>query len=139
MSTQTANNVEVKDKDLRLFNVVTGLFVTILILSATTSTKIFAVGPFTLPGGIILFPIAYIFNDLLTETYGFARARRVIWTGFACQILASLTYLLVDKLPPAPFWHNQEAFSSILGFAPRIFVASLVAYFCGEFVNSFIL
>lgn len=103
------------------------------------ASKFIAVGPFTLSGATLFFPLTYVFNDLLTEVYGYARSRQIIWTGLSCQVLAACMYWLVSVWPPATFWHNQEAFQTILGLAPRITAASLSAYFCGEFVNSVVL
>ena len=94
---------------------------------------------FTFDGGTILFPLSYIFGDILTEVYGFRRSRRVIWLGFMSAILMSLVFYIVQLLPPATGWTNQQAFESILGFVPRIVLASLIAFFAGEFSNSFIL
>ncbi len=122
-----------------LLNVLTGAFAAVLILSGILASKIIAIGPLYLPGGVILFPLAFIFNDILTEVYGFARSRRIIWTGLACQLLAVIAIIIVGALPSAPFWQNQAAYDAVLGFAPRIFLASIAAYLCGEFANSFVL
>jgi uncharacterized integral membrane protein (TIGR00697 family) len=89
--------------------------------------------------GVLFFPISYVFGDILTEVYGYARARRVIWAGFAGLAFASLMAAVVVALPPAPFWENQQAYEIAFGQAPRIAAASMFAYFCGEFVNSFVL
>lgn len=97
-------------------------------------------GPFTFDGGTILFPLAYIFGDVLTEVYGYKRSRRVIWTGFFLLILATLTFGIVNALPTPPDQQNTaRAFAAILGLVPRIVLASLVAYWVGEFVNSYVL
>ena len=122
-----------------LLSVLTGIFVAVLILCSVANAKIFAVGSFTMPGSTILFPLVFVFNDILTEVYGYARSRRVIWTGLACQAFAAGTFIILDKLPPAPFWVYQEAYHRLLGFVPRFAFAGLVAYFCGEFANSFVL
>jgi uncharacterized integral membrane protein (TIGR00697 family) len=127
------------ERSLKLFSVFTGFFVASLLLANVTAGKIFEVGPFALSAGVIVFPIAFIFGDILTEVYGYELSRKVIWTGFGCQILAAIVYLIVGVLPPASFWPNQAAFDAILGFVPRIVMASMAAYFCGEFCNSFIL
>ncbi|MCE1186272.1 MAG: queuosine precursor transporter, partial [Rhodocyclales bacterium] len=87
----------------------------------------------------MFFPISYIFGDVLTEVYGYARARRVIWAGFGAMIFASVMAAVVVALPPAPGWHNQGAYEVAFGSTWRIVLASLCAFFCGEFVNSFIL
>lgn len=118
---------------------ITSLFVTVLLISNVTSTKIVALGPFTFDGGTILFPLSYIFGDILTEVYGYSRSRKVIWLGFASALLMSLSFIVVGVLPPAADWHYQTAYNQILGFTPRIVVASLIAYFVGEFSNSFTL
>lgn len=123
----------------RYLDAITALFVTVLIVSNITSTKILNLGPFTFDGGTILFPLAYIFGDVLTEVYGYKASRRVIWTGFACLALTALTLAIVGALPPAPDWPLQESFVAILGQTPRIVLGSLVAYWAGEFTNSFIL
>ena len=127
------------DKSLKYLSLITASFVTVLLVSNVASSKILILGPFTLDGGTILFPLSYIFGDILTEVYGFARARRVIWTGFAMVILASVVFIIVGKLPPAPDWGGQSAYETILGLTPRIVAASVMAYFCGEFLNSFVL
>ena len=87
----------------------------------------------------MIFPINYIFNDILTEVYGYERSRRIIWLGFAAQVFAAVTYTIIQCLPAAPFWHNQEAYETIFAQAPRIVLASLAANFLGEFANSFVL
>jgi uncharacterized integral membrane protein (TIGR00697 family) len=114
-------------------------FVSVLLISNIASTKIVQFGAFTFDGGTLLFPLAYIFGDILTEVYGFARSRRVIWLGFVSVATMSALLAIVGSLPAAPDWPHQEAFNTILGQAPRIVFASLVAYLAGEFVNSFIL
>ncbi len=123
----------------KYFYLVVGIFVAVLIVSNTASTKILQLGPFTFDGGTILFPLAYIFGDILTEVYGYKNSRKVIWTGFACLFLATLTYFVVGLLPAAAEWTGQEAYQQILGIVPRIAIASLIAYFAGEFSNSYIL
>ncbi len=135
----TQTNIKPTERNLKLFSVFTGFFVASLLLANVTSTKIFMIGSFALPGGVIVFPLAFIFGDILTEVYGYSLSRKVIWTGFGCQILAALVYLIVSALPPAPFWQDQVAYDKILGFVPRIILASIIAYFCGEFCNSYVL
>ena len=106
------------------------------------------IGSLFLPAAVVLFPIAYIFGDVLTEVYGFAQARRVIWTGFACNLLAVAAIWIGLRLPAAPFWTAgslttaqtaQAAYEAILGFTPRLLAASFLAYLVGEFLNSVIL
>ena len=96
-------------------------------------------GVLTFGAGVLFFPISYVFGDILTEVYGYARARRVIWAGFAGLAFASFMAWVVVQLPPAPFWKNQEAYEIAFGTTWRIAGASMIAYFCGEFVNSFVL
>ncbi|MFA5134596.1 MAG: queuosine precursor transporter [Patescibacteria group bacterium] len=123
----------------RYFDIILGLFVAVLLISNIVSTKIVDFGPFSFDGGTLLFPLAYIFGDILTEVYGYRAARRVIWTGFFSALLMSAAVIVVGKLPAAADWMNQDAYDAVLGLAPRIVVASLVAYFAGEFSNSFTL
>jgi len=123
----------------KYFDLLLGLFVAILLISNIASTKILVLWKFTFDGGTILFPLSYIFGDILTEVYGYERSRRVIWTGFFAALLMSLVLYVVQLLPPSPDWPYQESYESLLGFIPRIVGASLIAYFTGEFSNSFIL
>ena len=126
-------------KEYKFFTLVTGLFVAVLLISNVASSKIVLVGPFTFDGGTILFPVSYIFGDILTEVYGYRKSRQVIWIGFACALLMTSVFAIVGFLPSAPGWENQSAYSQILGTTPRIVAGSLIAYFAGEFSNSFIL
>ena len=96
-------------------------------------------GTYTFASGVLFFPISYIFGDVLTEVYGYARARRVVWAGFTAQAFAAFMAFAILKFPPAPGWPNQAAYETVFGATPRIVVASLIAFFCGEFTNSFIL
>ena len=97
------------------------------------------VGAITFGAGVLFFPISYVFGDVLTEVYGYARSRRVIWAGFAGLAFASFMAWVVVALPPAPFWGNQAAYEVAFGSTWRIAAASMAAYFCGEFVNSYVL
>jgi len=123
----------------KYLGLITAFFVTILIVSNVASSKILVLGPFTFDGGTILFPVSYIFGDILTEVYGYARARRVIWTGFFMTCLAALVFYIVGHLPAAPDWTGQAAYEQILGIVPRIVLGSVVAFVVGEFSNSYIL
>jgi len=126
----------------RYLDIITAVFVTVLILSNIASTKILSLGWFSFDGGTIIFPLAYIFGDILTEVYGYARARRVIWIGFAMNLLMVVVFWIVSNLPPAfdEFAIAQSsAFNSILDVVPRIVLGSFVAYLFGEFLNSYIL
>jgi uncharacterized integral membrane protein (TIGR00697 family) len=139
------------DKNLRYYEFVMVAFVVILVCSNLIGpAKIAQVDlPFTpfwseapvlvFGAGVLFFPISYVFGDILTEVYGYARSRRVIWAGFAALAFASFMAWVVVALPPAPFWKNQEAYEIAFGNAWRVALASMFAYFCGEFVNSFTL
>ncbi len=121
------------------FVAVAALFVTALITANITAVKIVDIGPFLVPAGTVtLFPLSYIFGDVLTEVYGFRRARQVIWLGFACNLLAVAAIWAAGVLPAASFWGDQEAYDTILGFTGRLLLASFAGYLVGEFVNSFI-
>jgi uncharacterized integral membrane protein (TIGR00697 family) len=123
----------------RYFDLIMALFVSVLLISNVASSKILELGPFTFDGGTLLFPISYIFGDVLTEVYGYRRSRRVIWIGFASAALMAAVFAIVGALPPAEGWDNQAAYEAILGTTPRIVLGSLIAYFAGEFSNSFVL
>jgi hypothetical protein len=126
-------------RQYQYIDIVTSAFVAVLLISNVAATKTVALGDLAFDGGTILFPLSYIFGDILTEVYGYARSRRVIWIGFACAAVAALVFAIVGALPAASFWGNQAAYDAILGQTPRIVVASLLAYFAGEFSNSFVL
>jgi queuosine precursor transporter len=126
-------------KEYRYFTLITGFFVAVLLISNIASSKLVAFGPFTFDGGTILFPISYIFGDILTEVYGYRKSRQVIWIGFASALLMSLVLAIVGFMPSGGGWENQDAYNKILGMTPRIVAGSLVAYFAGEFSNSYIL
>ena len=124
----------------RYYTAITAIFVTCLIVSNIIAVKLAALGPFFLPAAVIIFPISYIFGDVLTEVYGYARARQTIWIGFGCNLLAVIAIWIGGLLSPAPFWAaNQAAYDTILGFTPRLLIASFTAYLVGEFLNSFVL
>jgi uncharacterized integral membrane protein (TIGR00697 family) len=123
-------------RPFRYFEIITGLFVAVVLISNVASTKILLLGPFTFDGGTLLFPVSYIFGDVLTEVYGFKASRRVIWTGFGSALLMSVVFIVVGALPAAEGWDYQEAYRHILLYTPRIVIASLIAYFAGEFANS---
>jgi queuosine precursor transporter len=127
------------NKSFKHLDTLTALFVAVLLISNVVSSKIVQLGVFTFDGGTILFPLSYIFGDVLTEVYGYGRSRKVIWLGFGSALLLSITVILVGALPPAQEWSYQPAYEQILGFTPRLVAASLIAYFAGEFINSFIL
>lgn len=115
------------------------IFITCLITSNIIAVKVIDVFGIVLPAAIIVFPVSYIFGDILTEVYGYSAARKVIWLGFLCNFLFVLCALVAKILPPASFWPHQEAYEKILGYTPRLLFASFVAYLFGEFSNSFVL
>jgi len=132
-------------KPYRYYEFVMVAFVVILVCSNLIGPAKIAqvdlplIGLFTFGAGVLFFPISYVFGDILTEVYGYARSRRVIWAGFAALAFASFMAWCVVALPPAPFWKHQQAYEVAFGAAWRISLASMIAYFCGEFVNSFVL
>lgn len=121
------------------FVVVAALFVTCLITANIIIVKQISIGNLVLPAAVIIFPLSYIFGDILTEVYGYQQARRVIWLGFLCNLIAVGAIWIGKLLPPAPVFEAQEAYERILGSTPRFLVASFVAYLAGEFANSFVL
>jgi uncharacterized integral membrane protein (TIGR00697 family) len=131
-------NSEHDEKPFPLLTIITALFVTILVLTPSAASKFIAIGPLVIVGSTLFFPISYIFGDILAEVYGFEKSRRIIWIGLLAQVFAAAMYALIQYWPAANFWHNQDAYNIILGQAPRIVLASITAYFLGEYVNSFI-
>ena len=139
--TQTAHQA----RQFRYYELVMAAFVVVLICShligpakiAQISLPYF--GAVAFGAGVLFFPVSYVFGDILTEVYGYARARKVIWAGFAGLGFASFMAAVVVALPPAPFWNNQPAYEIAFGSTWRIVLASMCAYFCGEFVNSYVL
>jgi hypothetical protein len=126
-------------KSFKHIDSITALFVAVILISNVASTKILDLGWFVFDGGTLLFPVSYIFGDILTEVYGYKRSRKVIWLGFFSAFLMSATFMVVGKLPAAGEWQLQEAYDAILGLTPRIVVASLIAFLAGEFSNSYVL
>jgi queuosine precursor transporter len=135
----------VESRSYRYYDFVMAAFVTVLICSnligpaKAVQIELPFFGAVVFGAGVLFFPISYVFGDILTEVYGYARARRVIWAGFAGLAFASLMAYVVVALPPAPAWPNQKAYEIAFGSTWRIAAASMFAYFCGEFVNSFVL
>lgn len=124
----------------RYYDFVMAGFVTVLLCSNIIgAAKVASVGGFVFGAGVFFFPFSYIFGDVLTEVYGYAKTRRVVWAGFAALAFASLMSIAIVALPPAPDWGNQEAYATIFGQTPRIALASLIAYWAGEFANSFVM
>ncbi len=139
------NPRETPAREYRYFHWVMAAFVTVLICSNLIGPAKIAqidlpvLGVLTFGAGVLFFPISYVFGDILTEVYGYSRARKVIWSGFAALAFASIMASLVVALPPAPFWKHQGAYEIAFGSTWRIVLASMIAYFCGEFVNSLVL
>ncbi|MBI2680711.1 MAG: queuosine precursor transporter [Candidatus Solibacter usitatus] len=123
----------------RFLDTLIHVFVVVLIISNLVGPKITAIGPFRVSGAQWLFPITYIFGDVFTEVYGYAASRRAIWTGFFASALLTVMGLFIVWLPPAPEFHDQQAFATVFNFVPRTIAASLSAYWCGEFANSFVM
>jgi uncharacterized integral membrane protein (TIGR00697 family) len=128
------------EKNFRYYDLVMASFVTILLCSnligAAKVCKVFGV---TFGAGVLFFPISYVFGDILTEVYGYARSRKVVWAGFAAMAFASFMAWFILKLPAAEGWVNQAALETVFGGTPRLVMASLAAYFVGEFANSYTL
>ena len=122
-----------------LYLLLTSSFVTCLLLSNIIAGKLMTVAGLVLPSAAILFPVTYIFGDVLTEVYGFKRARLAIWIGFGANLLMSAVFLAALALPYPEFWQQQAAYNAVLGFTPRIVAASLIAYSAGELSNSVVL
>jgi queuosine precursor transporter len=121
------------------FTVLVAVFVACLIAANITAVKLVSLAGLILPAAIVVFPVSYIVGDVLTEVYGYDRARKVIWLGFLCNLLVVLAVWLGQLLPAAPFWDGQAAYERILGYAPRILLASFLAYLVGEFANAYVL
>ena len=124
----------------RYYDFVMAAFVAILLLSNIIgAAKLSTVAGFTCGAGILFFPVSYVIGDVLTEVYGYARARRVIWAGFAAMIFMAFMSWAVVSMPPAQSWSGQDAYEQVFGIVPRIVLASMIAFWAGEFVNSFVL
>src|SRR5499427_5247056 len=131
---------QVRRRLYKYYDLIMAAFVTILLCSNVIgAAKVATVGGFTFGAGVLFFPISYIFGDVLTEVYGYARARKVVWAGFGAIIFASFMSWVIVTLPPAMGWNDQRAYESVFGQTPRIVFASLAAFFAGEFANSFVL
>ncbi len=130
------------NRSYRYLDLITVSFVVVLLLSNIVAVKPVRILDFLrldLDSGTLLFPISYIFGDVLVEVYGYARSRRVIWMGFGFNLLAALLFWVIVMLPPSPEWKMQDAFAMILGQTPRVVAGSLIAFWCGEFVNSYVM
>jgi len=118
---------------------VSAVFIAFLIAANIIAVKLVSIAGLILPAAVVIFPITYIFGDILTEVYGFKRARLVIWTGFAANLVVVGAIALAQVLPAASFWKGQGAYAQILGQTPRILAGSFAAYLVGEFLNSMVL
>jgi uncharacterized integral membrane protein (TIGR00697 family) len=124
----------------RYFDFIMAAFCVVLVLSNVVgAAKVATIGGFTFGAGILFFPISYVIGDVLTEVYGYARARRVIWAGFAAAIFSAIMCGVIVAMPPAPGWGGQEQYAAVFGQVWRIVAASVVAFWAGEFVNSYVL
>ena len=121
------------------FVLVTAIFITSLVTANITAVKLVGVFGLVFPAAIVIFPLSYLFGDVLTEVYGYGQARMVIWLGFFCNLIAVIAIWLGQVLPAASFWDGQAAYERILGYTPRLLLASFLAYLVGEFANSFVL
>lgn len=132
-------------KRLRLYDYFMAAFAVILICSnligaaKVTSIDVPLVGAISFGAGVLFFPLSYVLGDVLTEVYGYARARRVVWVGFGAAVFAAGMAAFIVALPPDPDWHAQSALETIMGQAPRIFAASIIAFWAGEFTNAFVM
>ena len=131
---------ELRGRPLRYFDFVMAAFCVVLILSNVVgAAKVAEIGGFTFGAGILFFPISYVLGDVLTEVYGYARARRVIWAGFAAALFAAIMCWVIVAMPPAAGWGGQEPYEAVFGQVWRIVGASVLAFWAGEFVNSYVL
>jgi len=131
---------DVHHRNYRYFDLIMAAFVmSLLCTNLIAAEKVISLAGVDISASILFYPLTFFFNDILTEVYGYTRSRKVIWMGFISLILASLMSTIVVALKPAPGWPYQEAFREIFGQTPRIALASLLAFFCGEFFNSFVL
>jgi queuosine precursor transporter len=121
------------------FLIVVAVFVTCLITANIIAVKLVDLFGLILPAAIFIFPLSYITGDVLTEVYGYRHARKVIWLGFLCNVIVVVAIWIAQILPAASFWDGQKAYERILGYTPRILMASFLAYLVGEFANSFVL
>jgi len=135
----TSSDVHFARSTTGLYPIIVGIFVGLLLISNIGAVKLISFGPIITDGGVFLFPLVYIAGDVLSEVYGFKAARRAIVLGFAMSVLAALTFWLVQVSPPAADWGNQEAFEAVLGFVPRIVLASICGYLVGQLLNAWVL
>ena len=129
-----------KQRVYKYYDLIMAVFVTILLCSNLIGvSKVVTIGGLTFGGGNLFFPISYLFGDILTEVYGYARSRRVVWAGFGALVFSAVMTWVVIHLPPAEGYTGQAAIEQVFGSTPRIVAASMIAYFVGEFTNSFVM
>lgn len=127
-------------RQYKYYDLIMAAFVCVLLCSNLIgASKVAHVGGFTFGAGVLFFPISYVFGDVLTEVYGYARSRKVVWAGFVAMIFASFMSWFVLALPPAEGWPHQQAFETVFASTPRLVLGSLIAFCAGEFCNSFVL
>src|SRR5207248_10843493 len=126
-------------QNFRYYDILVHIFVVVLLISNLVGPKICAIGPLRVSGAQLLFPITYIFGDIFTEVYGYAGSRRAIWIGFFASGLMAVMAKLIVLMPSAPDWAYQDAYATVFNFVPRVVVASLIAFWAGEFANSYVM
>lgn len=139
MATETPEQVHFASTNRGLYPYILATFVAVLLISNIGATKLIAFGPIITDGGAFLFPLTYVIGDVLSEVYGFKAAKRAVFMGFAMAILAAITFYLVQLSPPADGYENQGAFEAVLGFVPRIVLASVCGYLVGQLLNAYVL
>ena len=146
MHGKSDSNQSVRLKSFKYYDLILGAYVCVLLCAnligpaKLTTLHLPLFGPVTFLAGVLFFPISYLFGDILTEVYGYARDRRVVWSGFGALVFASFMAWVIVELPPAERWQtNQQAVEAIFGNTPRIVLASIIAFWCGSFVNSFVM
>jgi uncharacterized integral membrane protein (TIGR00697 family) len=134
-----AANQPMQETTSPLFLFFAVLFIACILSANIIAVKIISLFGFFVPAGIIIFPISYIIGDILTEVYGYENTKKIIWLGFFANLMMVIAIIIAQSLPAAPFWSNQKAFVDILGFAPRLLLASFTAFLIGSFANSFVM
>jgi len=139
MNNLTNQKVKFANPGTSIYPYLVAIFVSLLLISNIGAVKLIQFGSFITDGGLFLFPLVYIVGDILSEVYGFKAARRAVYLAFAVAIVASITFWLVQISPPAADWPNQASFEAVLGFVPRIVLASVIAFFVGQLLNAYVL
>jgi uncharacterized integral membrane protein (TIGR00697 family) len=136
MTQSHSKSSDVKIQNYKYYHKISLVFILCLIIANIGATKLFTIGNLIMPGGIVVFPLLYVINDILTEVYGFKASRKVIWLALFCNLFSTFVLFGITLLPPAPHWSNHEGFASVFSLAPRILVASFTSYFIGELLNA---